>query len=164
MAQKHQTRFDRDGQQNAPSEDVPKFLFNSPDDVKKYKREIVQWVTNEADKSMVDFAHDFGEYIAQKKLTTSQIRAVFGEMRRIQMSEFSQQTKTDFILLKPKLAYAVRRHKVDGLNAFYELFKIAYQLVDTTNVESGKLQFRNLMILMEAILAYHKYHNKNEYF
>ena len=75
------------------------------------------------------------------------------------MSEFSQHTKTDFILLKPKLAYAVKRHDKEGLKAFYKLFEIAYNEVDTANIESGKQQFRNLMMLMEAILAYHKYHN-----
>ena len=95
-------------------------------------------------------------------LTTSQIRIVFGEMRRIQMNGFSKDSQTDFLLLKPKLAYAVKRHDKRGLTAFYKLFVEAYEAVDTINDENGKKHFENLMNLMEAVLAYHKYHGGKE--
>lgn len=62
----------------------------------------------------VDFAERFGKYLAStdqsnsKPLTTSQLRKFFGEVKRQQMNGYEQ---SKFIMLKPKLAYAVGRAK-----------------------------------------------------
>jgi len=124
-------------------------------------QEIINWVKNGVDKSTVEFADKFGMYIASNGLTTSQIRTTFGEMRRIQMNEYAKE-KTAFILLKPKLAYAVKRHGKRGLDMFYEFFKIAYDVVDTKSDSEGSKHFNNMMNLMEAVLAYHKFHGGKE--
>ena len=130
-------------------------------DLNAQKQSIEKWVKHGIDKTLIDFASDFGKYIAKNDLTTSQIRTAFGEMKRIQMNEYTSE-KTYFILLKPKLAYAVKRHNKKGLTKFYDFFSIAYDAVDTTNDENGKKHFENLMNLMEAVLAYHKYHGGKE--
>lgn len=94
-------------------------------------------------------------------LTTSQIRIAFGEMRKIQMNTYLEY-KTDFLLLKPKLAYAVKRHDKKGLTEFYKLFEMAYDSVNTKNDQEGSKHFENFMQIMEAILAYHKFHGGKE--
>jgi len=125
------------------------------------KKKIEQWILKGIDKETVEFANGFGEFIANNGLTTSQIRTTFGEMRRIQLNDYVKE-KTAFILLKPKLAYAVKRHGKTGLEKFYELFSIAYDFVDTENDNAGSIHFKNLMNLMEAVLAYHKFHGGKE--
>ena len=130
-------------------------------DKKVRQKSIEGWVLNGITKETVEFANAFGEFVAGNELTTSQIRTSFGEMRRIQMNSFLKQ-KTDFLLLKPKLAYAVKRHNKIGLKKFYEFFSIAYDVVNTTDLAIGEKHFENLMNLMEAVLAYHKYYGGKE--
>lgn len=126
-----------------------------------WNHKIKSWVSNEIDKDTISFAHDFGKFIASNGLTTSQIRIAFGELRKIQMNGFNQE-KTSFIMLKAKLAYAVKRHDKIGLTEFYNLFSKAYDAVDTMNIEAGTKQFDNLLQIIEAVLAYHKFHGGKE--
>lgn len=114
----------------------------------------------------VAFAEEFGTYLGtddkeitydkngrQKeirisKLTTSQLRKFFGEVKRQQMVGYNQ---TDFILLKPKLAYAVgRADKNSKIRDFYEVLAPAIDMV------SNETEFRNFIKIFEAIVAYHK--------
>ena len=102
----------------------------------------------------VKFAEDFGKYLGSgdNKLTTNQLRKFFGEVKRQQMQGYD---KTDFILLKPKLAYAVGRTKnVRGLTPkikdFYDVMSNAIDLVQ------NDLHFKNFIKVFEAIVAYHK--------
>lgn len=92
-------------------------------------------------------------------LTTSQIRIAFGEMRKIQSNGYE---KSSFLMLKPKLAYAVKRHDKKGLSEFYKIFVWAYDAIDTQNDEDAPKHFENFMQVMEALLAYHKFHGGRE--
>lgn len=130
-------------------------------DFNPWNQKINNWLTSEIDKDAILFADDFGKFIAANGLTTSQIRIAFGELRKIQMNGFAEE-KTNFLMLKAKLAYAVKRHDKAGLTEFYNLFSKAYDAVDTKNVEAGTKQFDNLLQLIEAVLAYHKYHGGKE--
>ncbi len=58
--------------------------------------------------------------------------------------------QTAFLLLRPKMAYADKRHENDGLKALKEIFDKAYLEVNDSD------HFNNLMNFMEATLAYHK--------
>lgn len=126
-----------------------KFTYNNSDKTKNFTE-----LNNDERNEIIKNNKEEG-------LTTSQIRNVFGEMRRIQMKGYEEE-KTSFLLLKPKLAYAVKRHKKKGIQLFYEVFSIAYDAVDTNNNNLGKIHFNNFMNLMEAIIAYHKYHGGKE--
>lgn len=114
----------------------------------------------------VDFAEDFGKYLGidsfeprpdkfgkikdtkVSKLTTSQLRKFFGEVKRQQMVGYRP---TDFILLKPKLAYAVgRAEKNSKIRDFYEVMAAAIDLV------TNETEFQNFIKIFEAIVAYHK--------
>jgi CRISPR-associated protein Csm2 len=123
--------------------------------------EIIKWVQSGITDDTVKTAEKFGKHIANKNLTTSQIRSTFGEMRRIQLNGYKRE-KTAFLLLKPKLAYAVKRHGNKGLDDFYKFFSIAYDAVNKDDDNEGSVHFNNLMNLLEAVLAYHKFHGGRE--
>lgn len=113
------------------------------------------WIKTGADKDMICFAELLGFFLAPHSkddngaLTNSQIRNVFGEIKRIQMSGF-ENNKADFYILKPKVAYAAGRHKKLGILAFKAYFDKAFFYVEEER------DFQNFCNLLEAILAYHK--------
>ncbi|HAG16172.1 MAG TPA: type III-A CRISPR-associated protein Csm2 [Bacteroidales bacterium] len=120
-----------------------------------------EWVTTQINSDTVNWASEFGRKLAKNKLdnrgqeirdsklTTSQLRKFFGEVKRQQALGFNS---TDFILLKPKLAYAVgRTKKADScLHDFYKVMSLA---IDTVKDEK---HFKNFIKIFESIVAYHK--------
>ena len=111
-----------------------------------------EWITNGATKEMIPFVEKLGKYMAENGLTKSKIRSIYGEIKRIQMSQFDKE-KTSFYLLKPKVAYAYGREDKDknkGLKQFKELFDRCF-----TYVTDSK-SYKNFCNLFEAVLAYHK--------
>lgn len=109
-----------------------------------------EWITKEADDKLVKYAEDSGKFMATKGLTNSKIRSIYGEIKRIQMGEFEKE-KSAFVLLKPKVAYALGRDdRNEGLKLFKLIFDRSSQ--DVTDQKS----FNNFCNFMEAILAYHK--------
>lgn len=109
-----------------------------------------EWITVGADKEMITFVENAGMYMAKNGLTNSKIRSIYGEIKRIQMSEFEKE-KTSFYLLKPKVAYALGRdEKNKGLKLFKEIFDTCFPYVMDTKT------YKNFCNLIEAVLAYHK--------
>jgi CRISPR-associated protein Csm2 len=115
-------------------------------------------ITGNITEKTVEFADEFGKHLGTDvrdgykidiaKLTTNQLRKFFGEVKRQQMNGYS---KTDFVLLKPKLAYAVGRAKGKSkIKDFYEVMCVA---IDTVTEEK---HFKNFIKIFEAIVAYHK--------
>ena len=115
----------------------------------------VEWITKGATPAMVKAADEAGKYMAENGLTSSKIRAIYGEIKRIQMKGFEEE-KTAFYLIKPKVAYAVGREKqtnknnMEGLLLFQLIFNQCFQYV------TNDATYKNFSNLMEAILAYHK--------
>ena len=117
------------------------------------------WITQGANKKMTDFAAGAGEELA-KKLTTSQIRNIYSEIKRIQSVGFDND-KSSFYLLKPKVAYAYGRtikKSRDGLfgNKGLKTFKDIFD--EAAAAVADEKTYNNFCNLMEAILAYHKYY------
>lgn len=108
-----------------------------------------EWLLNEANPKMIDFSEKAGKFMANNGLTNSQIRNVFGEIKRIQMAGY-EKDKASFLLLKPKMAYAASRNKNDGLNLFKDIFNRSF--LDITSEKS----YLNFCKFIESILAYHK--------
>lgn len=133
-----------------------------------------EWIKNGANEEMIKFAKKWGREMAgihedlsieevekRKKdknnplriignMSNSQIRNVYGEIKRIQMSGNFEESKSSFYLLKPKVAYAYGRNGSNGLKLFKEIFDSAFQYVNDDNT------YNNFCNLMEAILAYHR--------
>jgi len=116
----------------------------------------MQWVKNGIDSEGIASSEEYGKYLKHNGFTTSQIRNVFGEIRRIQMTGFKKK-QTDFLLLKPKMAYAAQRSGKDGALLFKEILNCSWDaIVSCDTLEEKEIAFDNLCDFMEAILAYHK--------
>jgi CRISPR-associated protein Csm2 len=117
-----------------------------------------EWITKGADKAMVTYTEAAGKQMVEGHLSTSRIRNVFGEIKRIQVSTY-EKNKSSFYLLQPKVAYAVGRErnrskdnltKIEGILLFQDIFKKAAEQV--TEAKS----YQNFCNFMEALVAYHK--------
>ena len=120
-------------------------------------------IQNKVTDATVQFAEKFGSYLAEKDdysepLTTSQLRKFFGEVKRQQMMDYND---TEFVMLKPKLAYAVGRAKQNGkrnthlkIEDFYTVIADAIDKV-VSSADKPKA-FKNFSTAFEAIVAYHK--------
>lgn len=105
----------------------------------------------------VEFAEEFGKYLGTtdkdsypkvEKMSSTQLRKFFGEVKRQQLNGYKD---SDFILLKPKLAYAVGRDK--GKTKISDFYKVLSQAIDlVTNQE----EFNRFISIFESIIAYHK--------
>lgn len=119
------------------------------------------WISNGITPETVQWASEFGTELSKNKndaagrelrdtkLTTSQLRKFFGEVKRQQAIGYNA---TDFILLKPKLAYAVGRTKKNNTR-MHDFYDVMARAIDTVNNEK---QFKNFIKIFEAIVAYHK--------
>nr|WP_298674068.1 type III-A CRISPR-associated protein Csm2 [uncultured Prevotella sp.] len=109
------------------------------------------WITNGADQSMVDYTRATGKKLAQGGLSSSKIRNIYGEIKRIQMGSY-EAYKSSFLLLQPKVAYLVGRDPKNlGIRIFQDIFEKASKLV------SNDKTYQNFCNLMEALVAYHKF-------
>lgn len=129
-------------------------------DLKAFNEGYKGWIQKEFMSETIDFAEKFGEYLVKNRLTTSQIRNIYGEVKRIESKvvpneDFSNGYK-DFLLLKPKLAYAAKRAGTRGIEVFKEVMDKAHSAVVSLPDPERFKAFLNFTDLFEAILAYHK--------
>ena len=112
------------------------------------------WIIEDINLQTVQYADAFGKSLS-KILTTSQLRNFFGEVRRIQMqTDFKA---TDFLLLKPKLAYAAQRKSGSGVKELKLVLDLAHEAVTSTTDKAIMAErFERFVAFLEAILAYHK--------
>ena len=144
-----------------------------------WKRNIPENAIREAvNKEAVKFAEDFGKYlalpdkfketnqrtgktfdIAVKPLNTNQLRKFFGDVKRQQLRGYEE---SSFILLKPKLAYAVGRANDKDKNSYNKLTDFAkvisngIDVVTSDQTADKEKSFENFISIFEAIVAYHK--------
>lgn len=104
-------------------------------------------VIEEGGEPLVTAAEDLGNRLKNRKLKTSQIRKVYGTVKKIQMSDESH--RNALVMLKPKLAYAAARN-----DAVTDLKDALTQAID--RVGDDPQRFKNFVDFFEATLAYHK--------
>lgn len=121
------------------------------------KEQIVSWVQQGPQPALLDAAQELGKEIKNKGLTTSQIRQVFTRLKSIEAKGYVKQ-KTDFLMLKPYLAYAAgRQDRVIGLKIFKEKITMGIDAVfESGSSEEEPTRFVNFCKLFEAVLAYHR--------
>lgn len=117
------------------SRNQPRQGYNLPPDV-----------IEKGGEPLVTAAESLGQKLA-RNLKTSQIRKVYGAVKKIQMSDEFRQN--DLIMLKPKLAYAAARN-----DAVMDLKEALTQAIDQVGDDPQK--FKNFVDFFEATLAYHK--------
>lgn len=127
-------------------------------------RQIIQGSDTQSARLLVETAQAWGRYLADLQLTTSQIRAIFGQVRQIEMNwpadvpdpERARRAERDLILLKPKLAYQAQRDAEKNRNTqpVRQLEAILAKAIDL--VQGDRQNFQRFVDFFEAILAYHR--------
>lgn len=90
-------------------------------------------------------------------LKTTQLRKFFGAIRDIEMEKDWKHMETSFYLLKPKLANSVGRGLIP--RDFYDFMKVCMNKVDVGTEEEKVKNFKRLVELVEAVVAYHKFYD-----
>jgi len=115
---------------------------------------------------LVRQAEEIGRQVAGAKLTTSQIRNVYGPVRQIELTwpetiqtEEEQRNASaayrQAILLKPKMGYLAAREK--KLADLEQIFNAAIdEISQAADQGERRVRFRRFVEFFEAILAYHK--------
>ena len=101
---------------------------------------------------MVKEAEQHGQQLA-RNLTTSQIRNIYSAVKKMQMKGELDTHK--LLMLKPKLAYAAKRHG-GGVDTLKDVLT---QAIDLVGNDSKK--FNRFVDFFEAILAYHRAYGGN---
>ncbi len=114
----------------------------------------VNWIREGITQETVDWAQETGKRLADghDRLSTSQLRKFFGELRRIQALGY-ENAKSDFILLQAKLAYTVARQdrrKSGKIKEFSEIISGGIREVHSSE------DYKNFIDVVEALVAYHK--------
>lgn len=124
-------------------------------------------------KKLIEEAQRIGTELTPKRLdlSTSQIRALFGEVKQIQAlwimsgeesslaKQRKQLAKKRLILLKPKMAYRVGREtgkKKQAIQALVDTLDPAVDEVINTRDEEIDDAFVRFVDFFESILAYHR--------
>lgn len=110
-----------------------------------------------------------------ERLSTSQIRAIFGEVRKIEkqinipghkkdepkVQEMKRKAFRRLHLLIPKMKYRVAKERnKQGIKKLVEVLVPSVELVVSSNADSQERdkRFANFVEFFEAILAYHRAH------
>ncbi|HXF61840.1 MAG TPA: type III-A CRISPR-associated protein Csm2 [Caldilineaceae bacterium] len=118
-------------------------------------------------QTLVQYADRLGNDLKRNKLTTSQIRALFGEVRQIQAQwkmggEQRALARRRLTLLKPKMAYRARKEQGQAVKMLVDELEPALDLVIAeSDEEKQTLYFQHFVEFFEAILAYHKAYGGN---
>ena len=115
----------------------------------------------DATKVLVKEAEALGKQLTRResRLTTSQIRALFGEVRQIEAQLSAgdvggqQRALRKLLLLKPKMAYRAKREG-KGVAELANVLDPAIDLV--VGGVDPRENFRRFVDFFEAVLAYHK--------
>lgn len=126
-----------------------------------------EWISNKIDNDCITWLENFGLYLCDKKdenerpgwnaMTATQMRNVFGEVKRIEAQltlEIWEKVIPDVLLLRPKIAYntarEVAKRRDSRIKAFREIMELALKEVDNPDT------FRRFAQFFEGIIAYHK--------
>lgn len=118
-------------------------------------------------QTLVQYADQVGKQLKDGGLTTSQIRALFGEVRQIQAQwEMGEQqqvlARRRLTLLKPKMAYRKRRERGRGVEMLVAELEPALDVVIAEkDAKRQAVYFQHFVEFFEAILAYHKAYGGN---
>ena len=105
------------------------------------------------EEKLVKDAEEFGKYLGDGGLSTSQIRNIFSDIKKMDSFE---KNKKELILLRPKLAYIAGRHR-RRTRVITDLQEVMDRCIQ--EIKDNK-SFKNFQDFFEAILAYHKYYGR----
>ncbi|MFN3929910.1 MAG: type III-A CRISPR-associated protein Csm2 [Thermoflexus sp.] len=117
-------------------------------------------------QKLVEWANRLGKSLKDMGLSTSQIRALFGEVRQIQ-AEWRIDRQRAFrrlVLLRPKMAYRARKERGKAVEELVGVLDPALEYVIKAPPKDQRSgmgnnqddNFQRFVEFFEAILAYHK--------
>ena len=118
-------------------------------------------------ETLVRWADRLGKDLKNANLTTSQIRALFGEVRQIEAqwdmgNDHRQRARRRLVLLKPKMAYRARKERGKAVQELVDVLDPAVDVVmREPDIAKQDGHFQRLVEFLEAILAYHKAYGGN---
>ena len=145
-----------------------------------------KWISSSINEKTIDYTKNLGFFLCQYfrddkgnikmgkgALSNSQIRNVFGEVKRIQMKlkgstnkqEIWNSIKPSFLLLQPKLAYAAGRaaqkQRKSVLPKLKDVLTIAIKAVEADKLNAYE-RYENFVDFLESVLAFHKVYGGKE--
>lgn len=124
---------------------------------------VIQRIIADGDpETLVKWAEEIGKAIAQR-VTTSQIRNVFGTARQIQLRWPNDPggAYRDAVLLRPKLSYFAKREG-RGMEDLRQVLAPALEMVSQGPAAEQQVRFNRFMDFFEAIVAFHKAYGGKE--
>lgn len=128
------------------------------------KKVVEQIIVDDDTEKLVNEADRLGKFLAKEArpaLSSSQIRMVYGTVKKVSLSWTSQSSPQDakssyrqILLLKPKLAYQEGRVSKAQSDAIRTMRSVLDQSIDL--IQSDAKRFKRFAEFFEAILAYHK--------
>lgn len=109
-------------------------------------------------KDLVDengIAYKVAGYAVDTNLKSNQLRNFFGFVKKMERRESWDKIKSDFYLLKPRMAVKVGRNDVP--EGFFKVIAISMDKVDVGSEEEKLVNFKRFIEFFESIVAYHKY-------
>jgi len=134
------------------------------DYLNKYSEgKVKEWISKDIEQETILYSEFFGRYSVIQDLSTSQIRNVYGEVKRIQMKTGSELDLLSLRMLQPKLAYAAARAKKTGTNELKNVLTASIKTVLEEGIDKKERdkRFENFANFFESILAYHKAYGGN---
>ena len=125
----------------------------------KYSDEDIRnWIgKGKVERETILFTEFFGNYLALSSMSTSQIRNVFGEVKRMEMEMHRGFPEQRLLVLPARLAYTTKRNATEGSKAFFDKMEIAIDEIFKENNENNKEdRFEKFTLFFESILAYHR--------
>lgn len=119
--------------------------------------DIVKWTADD----IVRKAEEIAAQLTRDKLKTGQIRNFYSAITRMRTDfsvggeKVSDTLKMDISMLKPKLAYAAGRQTAVRAT-FYPVMKSAVDGIVNSGYHPAAM--RNFFMLVESIVAYHKFY------
>ena len=120
---------------------------------------------SELDEKTIAEENGYAESVARdrdikKRLKTTQLRKIFDRVKTIERKlneDGWDAVQPDFYMLRPELAYAMARKLIP--EQFFMLMNACMKQVDKGNdPEQKKENYAKFVRFLEAIVAYHKYH------
>ncbi len=137
-----------------------RFEESSPAFLDEMKLKMPGWITKGITKDTVTYAEKLGQYLKKQKYSSSQIRNIFGEIKRLEMQGWSKTTETSLLLFKPKLAYGAARQSMkdskEAASNLTEILKTGIDSIIDSEENNKETALKNFSQIFEAVLAYHK--------
>ncbi|MCX8064711.1 MAG: type III-A CRISPR-associated protein Csm2 [Candidatus Hydrogenedentes bacterium] len=117
---------------------------------------LAKMVQNEIDETFIETAKRFGKFLVEKKLNTTQIRKIFGQVKKIEPLEDPKKFLPQLLMLLPIMDYTVDRNR--QVEPLRDVLEPAIKMVNEAknNPDEVKKRFRLFCRGFEAIIAYHR--------